>query len=332
MVKRMRLLSVLYDGITRIRNFLYDKKILSIHSVEGVELICIGNIAVGGTGKTPAVQFFVKKLVSHGKKVAIVSRGYGGKRKEDPCVVSDGNHIFVSPQESGDEPYIHALNMKVPVVVGRDRYQACLLAKEKFQVDTIVLDDGFQHRRLARNRDIVLIDATNPFGGGLLPWGCLRENFARAAKRASEFILTKADLVEEEKRKEIKSYLEKNFHKKVSMAKHGASSLEELQGKREDLSFLQGKKLVLFSGLANPENFEKTALSLGALVVKRMDYRDHYDFQEKDLQEALQEMQKSKADCILTTEKDFVKFPKNLKIPNIYILKIEFVMLEDNTL
>lgn len=328
----MKLLSYLYDCITRCRNFLYDKNLLTIQYVDGVQVICIGNISVGGTGKTPAVQFFVKKLQKQGKKVAVVSRGYRGKRKEDPCLVSDGEHIFVRPQESGDEAYLHALNLNVPVIVGKDRHQACVFAKEQFPIDTIVLDDGFQHRRLERNRDIILIDATNPFGGGLLPWGRLRENFARAAKRAHEFIITKADLVSKEELESLKKYLQEHFKKKVSVAKHGASSLESLDGTKQELSFLQGKKIILFSGLANPENFEKTVLALGASVVERMDYRDHYEFQEKDFQALERKLEEKQADCILTTEKDVVKFPEKRNIPKLYVLKIEFTMLEDNTL
>lgn len=328
----MKLLSCIYDWITRFRNFLYDKHILTVHYLDEIQIICIGNIAVGGTGKTPAVQFFVRKLEAQGKRVAVVSRGYRGKRKEDPCLVSDGENIFVHPHESGDEAYLHALNLKVPVVVGKDRYQACLFTKEHFPIDTIVLDDGFQHRRLERNRDIVLIDATNPFGGGLLPWGRLREDFTRAAKRAHEFIITKADLVNKEEVGKIKQYLEENFQKEVSIARHKIRSLEDNYGKKEELNYLQGKRVILFSGLANPENFEKTVSSLGVKVVARMDYRDHYDFQEQDLQDAKKKMEEKEADCILTTEKDFVKFPRNLKIPNCYVLKIEFTILENDNL
>ncbi|MGL6024719.1 MAG: tetraacyldisaccharide 4'-kinase, partial [Cetobacterium sp.] len=132
----MKLLSYIYFLITSIRNWLYDKRYLKINEIPSVDILCVGNITVGGTGKTPAVQFFAKKLLKMNRKVAIVSRGYRGKRKVDPLIVSDGKRIFVSPKESGDEPYIHSLNLKVPVIVGRDRYTACKLAVEKFGVDT----------------------------------------------------------------------------------------------------------------------------------------------------------------------------------------------------
>ena len=190
----MRILSFIYYLITSFRNWLYDKEYLKINKIPNVEIICIGNITVGGTGKTPAVQFFAKKLEGMGRKVAIVSRGYKGKRKVEPLIVSDGQEFYATARESGDEPFIHALNLKIPVIVGKNRYEACLLAVEKFGVDTIILDDGFQHRKLKRDRDVVLIDATNPFGSNaLLPKGTLREDFKKACVRASEFIITKAD-------------------------------------------------------------------------------------------------------------------------------------------
>ena len=291
----MRILSFIYLLITTIRNFLYDEKILPINRVPNVEVICIGNISVGGTGKTPAVHFFVKKLLARGRKVAVISRGYKGKRKRDPMLVSDGMVIFASSQESGDEPYIHALNF--------------------------------------RDRDVVLIDATNPFGyGHVLPWGLLREDFKRAAKRAVEFIITKADLVNERELKRIKNYLKKRFSKDVSVAKHGVSKLCDLKGNMKPLFWLQGKRLLIFSGLANPLNFEKTVISLAPSYIERIDFKDHHNFKPKDIALVRKKAEKMDADYIVTTEKDLVKLPDNLNIPNLYVLKIEFSMLEDNTL
>ena len=329
----MRLLSYIYLLITTIRNFLYDEKILPIRKVPGVEVICIGNISVGGTGKTPAVHFFVKKLLAKGRKVAVVSRGYRGKRKRDPLLVSDGMVIFATPQESGDESYLHAINLKVPVIVGTDRYKACMFAKKHFDIDTIVLDDGFQHRKLYRDRDVVLIDATNPFGGGyVLPRGLLREDFKRAVKRASEFIITKSDLVNERELKRIKNYFVKKFHKEVSVAKHGISKLCDLKGNMKPLFWVKAKKLMIFSGLANPLNFEKTVISLAPAYIERLDFKDHHNFKAKDIALIRKKAEKMDADYILTTEKDLVKLPDNLNINNLYVLKIEFTMLEDNTL
>lgn len=329
----MKILSIIYFFITSFRNWLYDKGILKSHELPGVEIICIGNITVGGTGKTPAVQFFAKKLEKMGKKVAIVSRGYKGKREKEPLLVSDGKNIFVTPRESGDEPYIHALNLKVPVIVGKNRYKACKYAKEKFDVDTIILDDGFQHRRLKRNRDIVLIDATNPFGwGDLLPKGTLREDFQKAGERASEFIITKSDLIEERDLEKLKRFFKSKFSKPVSVAKHGVTSLCDLKGNPKPLFWIEEKRVLLFSGLANPLNFEKTVISLKPSYIERVDFMDHHNFKEKDIDLIVKRAENMNANFIITTEKDLVKLPKYLDIENLYVLKIEFTMLEDNSL
>ena len=329
----MRILSYIYFLVTLMRNFLYDKKILPIRRLSNVKIICIGNISVGGTGKTPAVHFFVKKLLAEGKKVAVISRGYKGKRKREPLLVSDGMIIFATSQESGDEPYIHALNLKVPVIVGADRYKACSFAKKHFDVDTIVLDDGFQHRKLYRDIDVVLIDATNPFGGGyLLPLGLLREDFKNAVKRASEFIITKADLINERELKRIKNYFKKKFKKEVSIAKHGVSKLCDLKGNMKPLFWVKGKRVLIFSGLANPLNFEKTVISLAPSYIERIDFKDHHNFKAKDIFLIKKKAEKMEADYVITTEKDLVKLPDTLNMNNLYVLKIEFSMLEDNTL
>lgn len=329
----MKILSYIYLFITTFRNFLYNKKLLLIRKIEGVEIFCVGNITVGGTGKTPAVHFFVKKLLKEGRKVAVISRGYKGKRKREPLLVSDGMVIFASPQESGDEPYIHALNLKVPVIVGANRYKACLFAKKHYDVDTIVLDDGFQHRKLYRDRDIVLIDSTNPFGyGNLLPSGLLREDFKKAGKRASEFIITKADLVTEREVRRIKYYLKRKFQKEVSVAKHGVSKLCDLKGNMKPLFWLKGKRILIFSGLANPVNFQKTIASLGPSYIERIDFKDHHNFKARDIAFIKKKSEIMGAEYIVTTEKDLVKLPFNINIPNLFVLKIEFTMLEDNTL
>lgn len=324
----MRILSYLYGLISLLRNYCYDIALFPIKYVEGVHVICIGNIAVGGTGKTPAVQYFVKEYERKGKQVAVVSRGYRGKRKEDPLVVRDRHSILVTAKESGDEAYLHALHLSCPVVVGRDRYAAVRLAKERFAVDTVILDDGFQHRKLGRQENVVLIDATNPYGGGLLPFGRLREDFDRAAKRATEFIITKADLIELAERQKLKMDLENRFQKRVRLAKHGANSLCNLEGEIFACESLEGKRVLLFSALANPENFEKTVQQFGVKDILRMDFPDHYDFQEKDFKAIRRRAEQERVDMIVTTEKDAVKIPKEIAWKDLYILKIAFTFID----
>ncbi|ADO82865.1 tetraacyldisaccharide 4'-kinase [Ilyobacter polytropus] len=328
----MEILAYIYYIVTTVRNSLYDKGIFKIKKVDDVEVICVGNITVGGTGKTPAVQHFTKKLKEKGKKVAIVSRGYRGKRKRDPLLVSDGREIFASPEESGDEPYLHAINARVPVIVGKNRYKACFYAKKHFDIDTIILDDGFQHRKLKRNRDVVLIDATNPFGGkALLPKGTLREDLKRGLKRASEFIITKSDLASEKEVETIKKYL-RRYQKNISVAKHGVSALCDLKGNMKPLFWIKGKRVLLFSGLANPLNFEKTVISLEPEYIERVDFMDHHHFKKKDFQNIEKRAEIMNADYIITTEKDLVKLPRDFNLSDTYVLKIEFTMIEDNIL
>lgn len=329
----MKLLAYIYYLITTFRNWLYDKKIFKINKIDDVFVICIGNITVGGTGKTPAVQYFAKKLQEKGRNVVVISRGYRGKRKKDPLIVSDGKKIFVTSKESGDEPYSHATNLKVPVIVGRNRYEAAKLAKETFNADTILLDDGFQHRKFYRDWDIVLVDATNPFGwGALLPKGTLRERFEDGAERASEFIITKADLVPERDLETIKRFLRMRYGKPVSVAMHGIKSLYDMSGNMKPLFWVKGKRVLLFSGLANPLNFEKTVISLDPSYIERIDFLDHHSFTQKDIDLIERKANEMGASYIITTEKDAVKLPKDLDLKNLFILKIEFEILENNTL
>ncbi|MDR3259211.1 MAG: tetraacyldisaccharide 4'-kinase [Fusobacteriaceae bacterium] len=329
----MKILSYIYYVITTIRNFFYDTGIFPSRSISGVEIICIGNVTVGGTGKTPAVQYFTKKFKKMGRKVAVISRGYRGKRKRDPLLVSDGKMIFSTVEESGDESYMHALNLNVPIIVSANRYKGCMFAKKHFDVDTIVLDDGFQHRKLNRDRDIVLIDATNPFGfGEMLPKGRLRENFKKAVHRASEFIITKSDLVSEREVEILRRYLKILEKKEVSLAKHGVISLCDINGNQKPLFWIKDNRILLFSGLANPLNFEKTVISLNPSYIERIDFIDHHNLTIRDLNLIQKRAESIKAAYILTTEKDLVKIPQGFVMENLLVLKIEFTMIEDNTL
>lgn len=320
----MIVLTYLYALITKMRNYLYNKNILKIKRVEGVEVICIGNITVGGTGKTPAVQYFAKKYKESGKKVAVVSRGYGGKRAIDPLIVSDGINIKAVVEESGDESYLHALKLEgIPVVVGKDRYRAVIMAKETFDIDTVILDDGFQHRKLHRDKNIVLIDATKPFGGGeLLPKGRLREELSEL-KRADEFIITKCNMVGKKEVVEIKRGLKK-YNKKILCEEHTVNSFYDLSGEEADNTILKGKKIMLVSGLANPEQFEKSVAKFKPREVVSKTYKDHHSYSNEDIEDIKELAIKEEVDYILITEKDMVKFPKDLESKLFYVLGIEF--------
>ncbi|BDU50656.1 tetraacyldisaccharide 4'-kinase [Haliovirga abyssi] len=328
----MKFLSYIYKFIINFRNYLYKINILKSKGIDGVKIICIGNITVGGTGKTPTVQYLVKKMKKN-HKIAIVLRGYKGKRKVDPLIISNREKIIAKLYESGEEAYFHAKTMKnIPVIVGKNRYEACKLAVDKFEVDTIILDDGFQHLKLKRDENIILIDATNPFGNGyMLPYGILREPL-EGLERADKFIITKSNLVDENKINLIKKELEK-YNKDILLAKHSAKYIYDLKLEKRKLDFIKGKSILLVSGLGNPKSFENTVMEFDPKKIKRVDYPDHYSYNIEDIKGITEIKNKENFDIILTTEKDFIKFPLE-DIENdvvirkekekIFVLKIEF--------
>lgn len=322
------LLSLVYWIITTIRNKLFDFGIFRSYSIDDIKIICVGNITVGGTGKTPAVQYLAKQYINRGIKVGIVSRGYKGERKEDLLLVRDYDKIYAEAKNCGDEAYLHAIELPVPIMVGKNRYKACKKLKDSYNLDLIILDDGFQHRKLKRDENIILIDATKPFGDRyLLPKGRLREDLS-GLWRASEFIITKADMVSKEKVDEIKKELNK-YNKSIKVAKHGPvifrNDKEEMT-----LKSIKGKKVLVFSALANPWQFVKTIEVLEPSEIKNLSYPDHYYYTEADFEKIRSEAESFGADYILSTEKDYVKYGNRFKEKNLFSLKIEFEILESN--
>lgn len=324
------LLSKIYEIAVNIRNRSFDSGRREIKNIENIEITCIGNITAGGTGKTPAVHYFIKKMIEEGKKPCVVSRGYGGRRKKEPLVVSDGKIITATPYESGDESYLHALNLRCPVIVAKERYKAVAEAKEKFGCDSVVMDDGFQHRQLYREHDIVLIDAMNPFGGEkLLPAGYLREPI-EGLKRAEKVIITRCSTVSKEKIEEIKAKI-KLFNKNIALSDYVFSGVYNFEGK--EITDYENKRVFIFSGIGNPKNFKKSVEKTGVVICGEKNYRDHYKYREKDISDILEKAVNSGAEMILTTEKDMVKIMSisNDKFKEMCgVLKIEFKMLEEN--
>lgn len=325
----MGILSVIYKMITRFRNYLYDIFFLKVHKVNGVKVVCIGNITVGGTGKTPAVQYFAKKYLEQGYKVAIVSRGYKGRRKRDPFVARDYERIMGTVKTCGDEAMLHSTNLETPVIVSKSRFEGALLAHKVYGCDLVVLDDGFQHRKLWRDKDIVLIDATNPFGGeNILPKGRLREEL-KGLERAKEFIITKADLVTSEELEKTKDRL-KSYDKPISIASHGPTRLYNSKNKELKLTNIKGKKVLLFSALANPNQFTDTIKKYEPKEIEVLNFKDHHLYRQKDYDEIKNKAKEFGAQLIISTEKDYVKFKDKLEMDKLYVLAIEFNLLEDN--
>ena len=315
----LKILSLIYGSVIFIRNKLYDLNILKSKKAEGVEVICIGNIVAGGTGKTPAVQYFVKKYLNEGKKVGILSRGYKGKRKEDLLLVRNNKEILATSAESGDEAYLHALNLKVPVAVSKDRYKGAVYLRDVCKVDIIIMDDGFQHRKLTKDKNIILIDATNPFGGNdYLPKGRLRESL-KSLKRADELIITKSNYVNSESLEKIKQRLSK-YEKKISIATFSEENFYNMNGEEKELSIVKDKKILIFSSIANPKIFYETVKRLEPSQIEEIKFEDHHLYK---LEEIKNISEKGKdCDYIVTTEKDIVKI--NEKIDKLLVLKMGF--------
>mgnify|MGYP000938202859 FL=1 len=315
----LKILSLIYGSVIFIRNKLYDLNILKSKKAEGVEVICIGNIVAGGTGKTPAVQYFVKKYLNEGKKVGILSRGYKGKRKEDLLLVRNDKEILATSAESGDEAYLHALNLKVPVVVSKDRYKGAIYLRDVCKVDIIIMDDGFQHRKLTKDKNIILIDATNPFGGNdYLPKGRLRESL-ESLKRADELIITKSNYVNNETLEKIKQRLSK-YEKKISIATFSEENFYNMNGEEKELSIIKNKKILIFSSIANPKIFYETVKRLEPSEIEEIKFEDHHLYKSEEIKNI---SEKGKDyDYIVTTEKDIVKI--NEKIDKLLVLKMGF--------
>lgn len=294
------------------------------------KVISIGNLTLGGTGKTPAVIAVAQEAKKRGHNPCILTRGYKGKAK-DISFVSRGEGPLLSPLEAGDEAYLMAETLRrVTIIKGRDRFKAGIAALDNAQLAIVnlqapalfILDDGFQHWKLHRDVDVLLIDATNPFGNGkLFPEGIMREPFS-AMKRAHIFVITKADMAARGAITAITGKIKQfNRDAPIFTASHKPAGLITASGEIRDLDSLRNKRIYAFSGIANPAYFQSTLTSSGGQITGARKFRDHYAYKQKDLDEMRREAQGLE---IITTEKDLVKL-RGLNMPdNLSALRIEF--------
>ena len=331
--------SKIFQVLVIIRRWLYNVRILRDKTL-GVQVIAIGNLTVGGTGKTPVVEKFARELRDAGRNVAILSRGYRSKPvplhikffnkimlREDqtpPRIVSDGKSLLLDSDMAGDEPYMLASNLKdVVVLVDKDRVKSGRYAIEKFGCDTLLLDDGFQYWDLrGRRHDVVLIDRQQPFGNEhLLPRGTLREPPAHLA-RAHTIFITKSDGNTGALRERIAKF---NNTAAIIECVHQPLYFEDVfSGERAGLDFLIGKKVASLSGIAQPESFEQSLVKLGSELVYAKRFADHHRFTQQEILNAINRGKKRQAQLILTTQKDAVRFPKidRRDLP-IYFMRVE---------
>lgn len=311
----LSLLELVYICLLKLHKLLYRCNIIKSHSLN-CKVVSVGNISAGGTGKTPVVERLSKIYSDRGKKVVILSRGYGSGQ-EGPLIVSDEEENKISVENAGDEVYMLARHLDgIPIVIGKDRYQAGQLAEKKFNPDIIILDDGFQHWKLNRDIDIVTVDAMNPFGcDHLIPRGFLREPLS-AFQRADIIVLSKTDHVSQKDVKKIKNRL-RLFNKQADIltSRHEPlyiKSLTSYEDKVLSADKLKGKKVLALCGIGNPESFVEGLKKLDAKVIDSITYPDHYKYQEEDLMEIAVQAQLSNVDWVVTTEKDAVKFSKEM--------------------
>lgn len=298
--------SSIYALAQGLRYAAYGIGILKKKKLPGL-VVSVGNITVGGTGKTPAVASFSKWALSRKIKVCIISRGYGGRYKSPVLEVSDGRQVLADSRLAGDEPVLLAEKVPgCPVVLSRERYLAGMYARRKFGSELFIIDDGFQHMQLERDLNLVLMNAARPFGNGhLLPRGPLREPLAQL-KRADAFILTR---YKEKRGGRTRAFLKERYPDvPVFCADHVPDKLVfPHQGRIESPETLNEKRVVAFAGIGNPRLFRETLLSLGADVVAFRGYKDHYAYGRNDLDRLVRLKRATGAQFIVTTEKDWMR-------------------------
>lgn len=310
----MSFISSMYGNVVGLRNLLYDHGIFETFEL-GAHTISVGNITAGGTGKTPLVAYIASILSERGDRVCVLTRGYGRKDAHKRILVSDYDSILAKPADAGDEPFELAQKLvgKAIVIADADRVAAAEWARRKFGITAFVLDDGFQHRKVKRNVDIVCVDASDPFGSNrLLPVGRLREPLENLAR---------ADVVVV-----MRSQLNLQLNVLLSDIRRLAPNAAIFEGERSIASFTPleelfveprtqrpfAQKAFAFCGLGNPQSFAGTLGQAGIKLAGMRAFADHHTYEQRDVNDVIKEADAAGADCLLTTVKDAVKL-KDLK-------------------
>ncbi len=346
-------LSWLYGASVWLRNRLYALGLFKVLTLP-CRVISVGNIVVGGTGKTPAVIALAKHLQTEKVRVAILLRGYKRQSREKVTIVSDGERVCASLKESGDEAYMMAKHLSgIPIIVSRQRYQAGQVARERFGVDVLLLDDGFQHRQLARDVDILTVSTRCPLGNSakLLPAGTLRES-PTALRRADIILLTHTDTAdgslhakETVKRLAPNALILESVHQPVhfyplrkscdhdhrdGMLPIASAQNAEERDSRPASEAVKGKRVLAVCGIGNPAAFTTTLMRCSAESVELLAYPDHHVYTEADFARIDTVFQAARADLIVTTQKDEQKleaFVGDQELP-IFVLEVALIITE----
>lgn len=303
--------SRIYSLIWESYLLLYRLKILKKEKLP-LKVISVGNITLGGTGKTSTVEMLAREHLKKEQSLAILLRGYGGQRKGRRSLVSDGRKILMTAQEAGDEAYLLAKCLpQVPVLVGKNRVLTAEIARRRLGVNLVILDDGYQYLKLFKDEEVVLIDATSPFGNNyLFPAGTLRER-KENLRRANSILLTKVDQISLEEVKKLKEVVFKlNPQAEIFEGKYLPLHLRDLKSSKHlDLSLIKGKRVAAFSGIGDPSSFERMLRRLEASFVLIFRFADHHFYTEEEIEEIMDESLKNKIEMLITTEKDAVRIP-----------------------
>lgn len=326
--------SKLYGAGVALRGMLFDKGLSKTQSLP-CPVISVGNITVGGTGKTPMTLFLAKMLKEEGIYPVILSRGYGGNASEKGGIVSDGKAIFMESAQSGDEPFLMASLLKdVPICVGRKRIEAGIDAYHRYSPDFFILDDGFQHRQLKRDLNILLFDSEKPFGNRfLIPRGALREPVS-SLERADVFVLTRS----KNKEFSLKRFMEllsvcKLSEKVMKTPVFACDHIPVVRGivragtkniQTYDFSGMDSYEMVAFSGIAKNADFRRGLSEKGFIVKNYFDYPDHYSYSDNDLDTIVSKTISTGSKIMATTEKDYVRFQnKKALLLDLVIMGVE---------
>jgi tetraacyldisaccharide 4'-kinase len=337
------IISLGYGGIQKLRGMLYGKSILKSHRLP-CKVVSIGNIVVGGTGKTPMTTYVAKRIKALGYTVVVISRGYKGAAEKKEALVSDGKTIFLGPEIAGDEPFMLACRLEgIPVIVGRDRFAAGMLAVQHFHPDVVVLDDGFQHLRLARDVDFVLLDYVQPFGNShLLPRGMLREPVA-SLYRSDACILTRTKMdstsapgsaVDRLRTIVPQCPVFSSFHTPYYYAIPAATktAFDQLSKRpyADDFNFLIGRSVMAFSGIARNDDFRQTVEAMDCIAKGFLEFPDHHRYSERDMSRITQTAKKTTAEILITTEKDYARIPADTVWPlDLVVIGVEISFGDD---
>lgn len=327
------LLSFLYGLALSFRAYLYRKRVFKAHSLP-CKVISVGNITLGGTGKTPFVSLLAERIHKRGYRAAILSRGYKGRYKGPYSLVSDGERVLMDFHQAGDEPYWLATKLRgIPVIVGKQRCLSGQHAIDRFRTEVVILDDGFQHLSLERDLNFLLIDSSCPLGNGrLFPRGILREPVDHIS-RADAIILTKTE--GDDNILILKKNLAKLLEKIPVFETYYQPEQIWVAGQERSLppETLTGKKVLAFSGIARPDSFKRTLLKLGANIAAFETFPDHYEYKPADLELLQEETVKSGSENMVTTEKDLVRLKDFTSgLISLWALSVRHVFREEDDL